>query len=116
MVGTRQLAGLIEHAEAQQVKVVLVGDPHQLPEIDAGGLFRALVTRLPAVELTHNRRQAERWEADALDHLRHGDAAKPSAPTATTGGSSPATPPKRSASSSCPTGGTPTTSSAPRPR
>ena len=73
MVGTRQLARLLDHAEAQQVKVVLVGDPRQLPEIDAGGLFRALTTRLPAIELTHNRRQAHGWEQAALDDLRHGD-------------------------------------------
>ncbi len=76
MVGTRQLARLLDHAEAQQAKVVLVGDPHQLPEIGAGGLFRALTTRLPAIELTHNRRQAEPWEADALDQVRHGDPAQ----------------------------------------
>jgi Ti-type conjugative transfer relaxase TraA len=73
MVGTRQLARLLDHAQAQRVKVVLVGDPHQLPEIDAGGLFRALATRLPAVELTDNRRQTERWEVDALAQFRHGD-------------------------------------------
>jgi hypothetical protein len=62
MVGTRELARLLDHAEARSVKVVLVGDPHQLPEIDAGGLFRALTTRLPAIELTDNRRQAHVWE------------------------------------------------------
>src|SRR6056297_1104521 len=73
MVGTRQLARLLHHAEAQSVKVVLVGDPKQLPEIDAGGLFRALATRLPAIELTHNRRQTHGWEQQALDELRHGD-------------------------------------------
>ncbi len=73
MVGTRQLARLLDHAEQQAVKVVLVGDPHQLPEIDAGGLFRALATRLPAIELTHNRRQSHSWEQAALDELRHGD-------------------------------------------
>jgi hypothetical protein len=73
MVGTRQLARLLDHAETQSVKVVLVGDPHQLPEIDAGGLFRALTTRLPAIELTDNRRQHHTWEQVALDELRHGD-------------------------------------------
>ncbi|MFP4150308.1 MAG: MobF family relaxase, partial [Nitriliruptoraceae bacterium] len=73
MVGTRQLARLLHHAEAQSVKVVLVGDPRQLPEIDAGGLFRALATRLPAIELTHNRRQSHSWEQAALDELRDGD-------------------------------------------
>ena len=51
----------------------MVGDPQQLPEIDAGGLFRTLATRLPAIELTDNRRQAHAWEQAALDELRHGD-------------------------------------------
>ena len=73
MIGTRQLSRLLDHAEQQSVKVVLVGDPRQLPEIDAGGLFRALTTRLPAIELTDNRRQAHRWEQAALDQLRHGN-------------------------------------------
>jgi conjugative relaxase-like TrwC/TraI family protein len=73
MVGTRQLARLLEHAQEQQVKVVLVGDPGQLPEIDAGGLFRAMTTRLAAIELTENRRQTHTWEQAALDELRHGD-------------------------------------------
>jgi hypothetical protein len=75
MIGTRQLARLLDHVEAQQVKVVLVGDPEQLPEIDAGGLFRALTTRLPAAELTDNRRQRHTWEQAALDELRHGNPA-----------------------------------------
>ena len=73
MVGTRQLARLLDHAEQQSGKVVLVGDPRQLPEIDAGGLFRALTTRLPAIELTDNHRQQHTWEQAALDDLRHGD-------------------------------------------
>ncbi len=73
MVGTRLLARLLDHAETQQVKVVLVGDPRQLPEIDAGGLFRALATRLPAIELADNRRQQLQWEQAALDELRHGN-------------------------------------------
>ena len=75
MVGTRPLARLLAHAADRQVKVVLVGDPHQLPEIDAGGLFTTLTRRLPTLELTANRRQAHRWEADALDELRDGDPA-----------------------------------------
>jgi Ti-type conjugative transfer relaxase TraA len=73
MIGTRQLARLLDQAEQRSVKVVLVGDPKQLPEIDAGGLFRALTTRLPAIELTDNRRQTHVWEQAALDELRHGD-------------------------------------------
>ncbi len=76
MVGTRMLARLLDHAARQRVKVVLVGDSHQLPEIDAGGLFRALATRLDAIELTDNRRQQHPWEISALAQLRHGDPVK----------------------------------------
>src|SRR5690606_27665031 len=75
MVGTRQLSRLLTHAEHQNVKVVLVGDPRQLPEIDAGGLFGHLARRLDPIELTDNRRQTARWEVEALDRLRHGDPA-----------------------------------------
>jgi ATP-dependent exoDNAse (exonuclease V) alpha subunit len=76
MVGTRKLARLLSHAEAAQAKVVLVGDHRQLPEIDAGGVFRGLATRLPAIELSDNRRQHHAWERAALDELRDGDPAE----------------------------------------
>ena len=72
MVGTRTLARLADHTARADAKLVLVGDHHQLAEIDAGGGFRALATRLPAIELTHNRRQHQPWERDALDQLRNG--------------------------------------------
>ncbi len=72
MVGTHQLARLLHHAEKQGTKVVLVGDPAQLPEIDAGGLFRALCARLDPIQLTENRRQTQAWEATALERLRDG--------------------------------------------
>lgn len=75
MIGTRPLARLLTHARRQQAKVVLVGDPRQLPEIDAGGLFTGLATRLPAIELADNRRQTQGWEAGALEQLRHGHVA-----------------------------------------
>jgi conjugative relaxase-like TrwC/TraI family protein len=74
MAGTRDLAELLGYADAANAKVVLVGDPHQLPEIDAGGAFRALITRTDPIELTENRRQREAWEREALDLLREGNA------------------------------------------
>jgi conjugative relaxase-like TrwC/TraI family protein len=74
MVGTRQLARLLAHAQHAGAKVVLVGDVAQLPEIEAGGLFRSLVQRLGAVQLQTNQRQREPWEQQALDLLRSGDA------------------------------------------
>ena len=72
MVGTRQLARVLDHAAAAHAKVVLVGDPRQLPEIDAGGLLRGLGARMPTIRLAENRRQREAWERDALAQLRDG--------------------------------------------
>src|SRR3954468_9747982 len=73
MVGTRALAALADAAEAAQAKLVLVGDDRQLPEIQAGGAFRALANRVDAVELREVRRQRESWDRDALAALRDGD-------------------------------------------
>jgi conjugative relaxase-like TrwC/TraI family protein len=74
MVGTRKLAQLLNHAGRAGAKVALVGDHHQLPEIDAGGAFAGIHTRLQGTRLVENRRQVEPWERDALAQLRHGDA------------------------------------------
>lgn len=72
MVGTRQLAALADHVARAEGKLVLVGDPRQLPEIEAGGALSGLARRLGALELTENRRQREPWERAALSLLREG--------------------------------------------
>ncbi|MCW2751173.1 MAG: conjugative relaxase, partial [Aeromicrobium sp.] len=77
MCGTVDLHHVITTARQAGAKVILVGDHHQLPEVQAGGgLANAIATLGERVcELTTNRRQVELWEVDALDHLRHGDVA-----------------------------------------
>ena len=72
MIGTRTLTRLLARAEQQQCKVVLVGDPAQLPELEAGGLFTALAARPAAIHLTGHHRQRETWEQQALTALRAG--------------------------------------------
>ncbi|MEZ5215685.1 MAG: AAA family ATPase [Ilumatobacteraceae bacterium] len=52
MMGTRQMATLLVHAYEAGSKVVLVGDPHQLQSIEAGGLLRGLSDRIDVFELT----------------------------------------------------------------
>ena len=74
MLGTRQLARVLDHITAAGGKLVLVGDHRQLPELEAGGTFRALSRRTGAIRLEENRRQVAGWERDALDHLREGRA------------------------------------------
>jgi conjugative relaxase-like TrwC/TraI family protein len=75
MVGTRKLARLLDAAHHHHTKVVLTGDPRQLPEIDAGGAFAALARKLGPIQLVDNRRQTLAWERQALDHLRAGTVA-----------------------------------------
>ena len=76
MVGTRALARLVRAVETAHAKLVLVGDHRQLPEIDAGGAFAAVVGRLGAFELRSNRRQEAQWERACLDELRSGEVAE----------------------------------------
>ncbi len=72
MVGSRKLARLLDDAAEARCKIVLVGDDKQLAAIEAGGGFRGLRLRLGASELSENRRQAEPWEREAVEHLREG--------------------------------------------
>jgi ATP-dependent exoDNAse (exonuclease V) alpha subunit len=70
MLGTRPMASLIAAADAAGAKLVLLGDHSQVPEIGAGGLFRALADRLGAAELVTNHRFRQEWNLRALDLLR----------------------------------------------
>jgi ATP-dependent exoDNAse (exonuclease V) alpha subunit len=72
MVGTRQLARLADATSEAGAKLLLIGDPYQLPEIEAGGALVGLVAAVGAAKLTENRRQREPWERNALDELRSG--------------------------------------------
>ena len=75
LVNTRTLARLLDHVHRADGTLVLVGDPEQLPEIGAGGLFAALADRDTTIRLTDNQRQHQPWERAALTHLRDGDSA-----------------------------------------
>ena len=75
MAAVRDLARVVDQVTRVGAKLILVGDHHQLPEVAAGGGFRAALDVLGdrVAELTVNRRQHARWEQAALDQLRHGD-------------------------------------------
>ena len=72
LVGTRQLAGVLERAEGAGAKVVLVGDPEQLQAIEAGAPFRGLASQAGMVDLTEVRRQRRAWQKEATRHLATG--------------------------------------------
>jgi ATP-dependent exoDNAse (exonuclease V) alpha subunit len=72
MADTRTLTRLLLDAHDARGKVVLVGDPAQLPAVGPGGLFQAIVERKGAIELSENHRQHDELERQALALLREG--------------------------------------------
>jgi conjugative relaxase-like TrwC/TraI family protein len=73
MLGTRDLEKLLTMVADARGKLVLTGDPSQLPAIEAGGALRALSTRLDPIVLRNNRRQQLAWEREAVEALRIGE-------------------------------------------
>jgi AAA domain len=73
MVDSVTLARLISHAERAQAKLVLVGDPEQLGEIEAGGLFRALAERGEPIYLDEVIRHRHDLDRDAAKRIREGE-------------------------------------------
>lgn len=72
MVGTRQLARMLEEAEAAGAKVILVGDPEQLQAIEAGAAFRGILAQGGMAELTEVHRQSQDWQRQATRQLATG--------------------------------------------
>jgi conjugative relaxase-like TrwC/TraI family protein len=76
MVSTKDLASLVELVEAADGKLILLGDPHQLPSIDSGGLFHRIVADDDGVvtDLADiNQRQKDDLDREALHQLRTGN-------------------------------------------
>ena len=74
MVSTPDLWRLTDLAQRFDLRVVLVGDPHQLQAVARGGMFPELAaTATRTVELERVHRFSEPWEAAASLRLRQGD-------------------------------------------
>ena len=69
MVGTRQMARLLDHVHQAGAKAVLVGDSMQLQPIDAGGMFRKLSQELGHSSLTDIRRQDKAQDRQMIHDL-----------------------------------------------
>jgi hypothetical protein len=72
MASTRSLTRLQELATRARAKLILIGDPEQLPAIEHPGAFRALVDRLGAIELAEVRRLRDPVERAAVELVRSG--------------------------------------------
>ncbi|HSK50454.1 MAG TPA: MobF family relaxase [Solirubrobacterales bacterium] len=73
MVDSATLARLIAHAEKANAKLVLVGDPEQLSEIEAGGLFRAIAERTNPIHLDQVIRHRHEVEREGAKRIREGE-------------------------------------------
>jgi conjugative relaxase-like TrwC/TraI family protein len=74
LADTKTLDRLTGIAAGARAKVLLVGDPHQLQSVDAGGAFALLVSRrADAPELVEIHRFTNEWEKDASLALSRGD-------------------------------------------
>lgn len=73
MLGTRQMAKIINEVTTCGAKLVLTGDAQQLQAIEAGAAFRAISAITGYVELTQVRRQQEAWQREATKELATGD-------------------------------------------
>lgn len=72
MVDSRALARLIDHAQEADAKLVLIGDPAQLGEIEAGGLFAAIAARTEPIVLDEVIRHRHELEREAAKLVREG--------------------------------------------
>jgi conjugative relaxase-like TrwC/TraI family protein len=73
MVDSATLARLVHHAEAAEAKLVLLGDPEQLGEIEAGGLFRAVADRSEMIHLDEVIRHEHELDREAAKLIREGE-------------------------------------------
>jgi conjugative relaxase-like TrwC/TraI family protein len=73
MVGSADLARLISHAEAAEAKLVLIGDPAQLGEIEAGGLFASIAARTEPVALDEVIRHSHELDREGARRIRMGE-------------------------------------------
>ena len=76
MVDSATLARLIDHAQAADAKLVLIGDPAQLGEIEAGGLFAAIAQRHDAIVLDEVIRHNHELDRVAAKLIREGEGAE----------------------------------------
>jgi conjugative relaxase-like TrwC/TraI family protein len=76
MVDSASLARLIDHAQQADAKLVLIGDPAQLGEIEAGGLFAAIADRSEPVVLDEVIRHHYELDREGAKQIREGQGAE----------------------------------------
>lgn len=73
MLDTPVLKALLHEAERRGAKVILVGDPEQLPPIGPGAPFSVLLSRYESASLIDIKRQREAADVEAIHALSRGE-------------------------------------------
>jgi conjugative relaxase-like TrwC/TraI family protein len=73
MVDSRAMARLVAHAQEADAKLVLIGDPAQLGEIEAGGLFASIAARTEPIVLNEVIRHPHELEREGAKLIREGE-------------------------------------------
>lgn len=76
MVGSRQWRDLLKAAKDQNIRVVAVGDPLQIPPAEAGNPLRLFAERFECAELYQILRQRRKLDQEAAMDLRDGEAGR----------------------------------------
>lgn len=76
MIGTKDMVMLTKAVAKGGGKLILVGDPHQLPSIDAGGPFGSIAERIHAVHLRKIVRQVDDGDRAAVKAMPEGEPEK----------------------------------------
>ncbi len=69
MVNTRHMIKLLRHVERSGAKLVLLGDPAQLPAVEGGSPFLSMCNRADAAQMRDIRRQDEEWAREAAKYF-----------------------------------------------
>lgn len=75
MASTRETEEFLRWAQSSSAKVIAIGDPGQLPSVQAGGWLQAIGERIGRHRLTQVMRQRNPEERRALGQLHEGQAA-----------------------------------------
>jgi len=73
MLGSRDIAVIMDEVVLADAKVVLIGDTQQLQAIEAGAAFRGVIERVGHVDLNEIIRQAQIWQKEATKSFALGN-------------------------------------------
>ena len=74
MIGTNQMAQLINEVHRSRAKIVMVGDEKQLQPIEHGAPFKEIGNRIGKTELTEIVRQRDEWARQSVKDFAFGNA------------------------------------------